>query len=211
MRRRLKRNVLIVAGLVIAIWLLQKLNIIPSAKDIFSSKPVVIDKTPILIKEIKSIAQLITVAAYDEVVVDSVIVDKGSKIGKIFNPFSPYPILPVVDKRIVLIGRGKVLAGTNLDNLKEGSIKVDNDTITLRLNRAVILDAIINPSDFETFDEKGKWTAEAVTAVKLKARQKMIDRALQHHILQKADAKAKAVMQNLLLSAGYKQVNVIIE
>lgn len=209
--RRLKKTFIVVAVIIVSVWILQKLNIIPSANDLFKPQPVVIDETPVLLKQIKSIAQLITVAAYDEVVVDSVIADKGSRIGKFFNPFSPYPILPVVDKRIVLIGRGKVLAGTDLNNLKDGDIQVVNDSIKLKLNRAVILDVIINPGDFETFDEKGQWNDEAVRAVKMKAKQKMIDRALQHNILQKADAKAKAVMENFLLSSGYEKVNVVIE
>jgi hypothetical protein len=208
--RTFKKAFIVIAAIIINVWVFQKLNLIPSAKDLFAEKAVVIDETPIILKQVKSIAQLITVTSYDEVVVDSVIIDKGSKIGKILNPFSPYPFLPV-DKKIVLIGRGKVLAGTELSNLKEGNITVANDTITVKLNHAMILDAIINPSDFETFEEKGNWSDEAVRAVKLKARQKIIERALQHNILQKADAKAKAVMENILLSAGYKYVNVVIE
>jgi hypothetical protein len=210
MRRSLKNMVVFVAVSIAVIWLLLKLNILPSSKDLFSEKPVQIDETPMLLKEIKSIAQLVTVTAFDEVVVDSVIRDNGSKIGKIFNPLSPYPFLPV-DKKIVLIGRGKVLAGTDLTNLKEGDIQVVKDTITLKLNRAVILDAIINPSDFETFDEQGKWTDAEVRAVKLRARQKIIERAIQHNILRKADVKAKSVMENFLLSSGYKKVNLITE
>jgi hypothetical protein len=208
--RRIRKIVLYAAGILIGIWLLQKLNILPD-KGFFRSKPVVIDETPTLIKQIKSIAQLVTVTSYDEVVVDSFIADKGSRIGKFFNPFNPYPILPIVNKKIVLIGRGKVLAGINLNGLNENHIEVIEDSITFKMKHAEILDAIINPGDFETFDEKGEWSDEAVRAVKLRARQKMIDRALAHNILQKADVKAKAVMENFLLSAGYEKVNVLIE
>jgi hypothetical protein len=208
--RSLKKLIIFIIAIFIGIWILQKLNIFPSTNP-FKSKPVEIEETSLLIKEIKSIAQLITVVAYDEVVVDSTIVDKGSRILKFFNPLSPYPILPVVNKRIVLIGKGKVYAGTELKNLESGDITVDNDTVTLKLKPAIILDAIINPGDFETFDETGVWNDQAVTAVKLKARQKIIDRALQQNILQKADVKAKAVMTNFLLGSGYDHVKVVIE
>jgi hypothetical protein len=208
---KLKKRLIVVTAIIINVWVLQKLNLIPSPKDFFKSQPVVIDETPILIKEIKSIAQLITVAAFDEVVVDSVMPDTESKIKKLLNPFSPYPILPAKNKRIVLIARGKVLAGTDLQNLKEQKIQIKKDTVTVILNHAIILDAIINPSDFETFDEQGKWSDEAVRAVKLKARQKIIERAIQHKILEKANNKAKAIMENFLSSSGYKTVNVIIE
>lgn len=113
MKRRVIRFFLWVATIIVAIWIFQKLDIIPSAKDFFSSKPVVIDQTPIIIKEVRSIAQLITVTSYDEVVVDSVIIQNGPRIKNFLNHFSPYPILSI-DKKIVLIVRGKVLAGTDL-------------------------------------------------------------------------------------------------
>jgi hypothetical protein len=69
----------------------------------------------------------------------------------------------------------------------------------------------MNPSDFEVFEEKGQWSNQAVTAVKLKARQKMINRALQKNILGKADVKAKSVVHDLLINSGYKVVNVVMQ
>lgn len=205
----LKRVFIGVVLLVAVVWLLQKLDMLP--ENIFKEQPVAIDETAILIKNIKSIAQLVTVVAYDEVVVDSTIIDKESRIRKLFNPFSTYPILPVVDSKIVLIGRGKVLAGTDISNLNTEDITVVNDTVFLKMKYPVILDAVINPSDFETFDEKGNWSDEAVIAVKLKAKKIMIDRALQNDILKKANDKAKSVMENFLLSAGYKHVRISVK
>lgn len=189
-------------------WMLRKFKAVPSFTDMFASKPVVIDETPILIKEIKSIAQLITVTYYDEVVADSIVAGPVAKTINTINKL--LPIFPSAEKRFVLVAKGKVLAGTNLQ-LSNENIIINSDTLTVRLPQSVILDAIINPQDFEIFEERGVWNDEAVRAVKVKARKKMIDRALQQGILQKADAKAKLVIENFLLSTKYKKVNVYIQ
>jgi hypothetical protein len=205
-RRRLRKTILVVAISIAGIWLLQKINVLPTLRDIFSPKPVVIDETPVLIKEIRAIGQVITATLYDEVVVDSIEITKGSRFVRVFNAVAPFPILPSADKQIVLIARGKVLAGTDLNLLTESSVKISADTVWLQLPRTQIIDAIINPSDFETFVENGNWSPQAVTAVKLKARQKMIDHALEQKIIDKASIKTKAVMEDFLHAAGFKVI-----
>jgi len=203
------RNVLITIFIIVAAyWLLQKTHVLPSIRDIFRARPVVIDETPILIKEIKSIGQLITFTDYDEVVADTVILTRGSAFVNAFNRLAAVPLLPSADKQLVLIAKGKVLAGTNLFVLTDSSLTIRNDTVTLFLPKAAIIDAIVNPSDFEVFIEKGQLTSQEVTLVKLQARRKLQSRALQQNILGKADAKAKTVMKDFLESLGYRKVVV---
>ncbi len=201
------KNIVIIIVVVLAgFWLIKKIKDAPSLKSLFTSQPVVIDQTPILIKEIKTIAQLVTVTSYDEVVVDSIVYSKKAAIVDAFRMVVPF--LPSAQKQLVLVGKGKVLAGTNLQKLQPQNIIISNDTITLNLPPAEILETIINPSDFETFVEQGVWTDAEVTQVKLKARNKIINRALNQNILNKADNKAKSVMENFLRNAGYKVVYV---
>lgn len=192
--------------LIVFIWLLNKLSDIPSMRSLFTAEKVVIDQTPILIKNIKSIAQLVTVTSYDEVVVDSLVYNKAAAIFDLFRRVSPMAMLPSPQKQLVLIGRGKVLAGTNLQKLNDHSIKVSNDTAWINLPEAEIVEAIINPSDFETFEERGQWSDNEVIAVKVKARNKMISRAMERGILEKANKKANAVIENFLHTAGFKVV-----
>ncbi|MEJ7828135.1 MAG: DUF4230 domain-containing protein [Segetibacter sp.] len=199
------RKIISVAAIAIAgIWLLQKINVLPTLREIFSPKPVVIDETPVLIKEIRSIGQLITATLYDEVVIDSIEITKGSRFVRSFNAIVPFRILPSADKQIVLVARGKVLAGTDLNLLADSSMKISGDTVWLQLPRTKILDAIINPSGYEIFVENGNWSPQAVTAVKLKAREKMIDHAFEQNIIDKASMKTKAVMEDFLHAAGFK-------
>jgi hypothetical protein len=175
-----------------------------SLKNFFATERVLIDETPILIKEIKSIGQLITYSLADEVVADSTIKTRGSQLVNAFNKFAP--LLPNPEKKLVLIGRGKILIGTNLSLLTDSSISINKDTISIHLPPAQILDAILNPSDFETFVEKGNWTNEEVILVKAKARRKMMEHALRQNVLPKADEKARVIMEKFLRNMGYKQV-----
>lgn len=187
-------------------WMLPNSDALRSWEAMFAARPMSIDKTPILIKEIKSIGQLITYTSYDEVVADSVIVTRGSAFVNAFNRLAPIPLLPSADKQLVLIVRGKVLVGTDLSMLTDTSVIIKNDTVTLFLPKPKIFEAIVNPSDFETFVEKGNWTSKEVMLVKIKARRKLEARALQQNILAKADTKAKTILQDFLGSMGYKNV-----
>ncbi len=191
-----------------AIWLYSKFLKLPSFKNLFTTQKVVIDQTPILIKDIRSIAQLVTVSSYDEVVVDSLVYNRTAAFLDAFRSVSPMAVLPSLQKQLVIIAKGKVLAGTDLQKLTENNIVIRGDTISLRLPPAQILEVVLNPGDFETFEERGVWSDAEVIAVKLKARQKITNRALQQNILTKADNKSRAILENFLKYAGFKVVTV---
>ncbi|HRP55340.1 DUF4230 domain-containing protein [Agriterribacter sp.] len=210
MRKRSARYILPAVAVLIVLLLLN-LKWLPSFKNIFKPQPVTIDNTPVLIKEINELAQLCTITAFDEVVADSVVIKVKSPAEALLPGLSAFGNLPVTGKRIVIIGKGKLIAGTDLKKLNEQSIFVQDDSVSLLLPRAEILDAIMNPSDFETFSEMGEWSSEAVTAVKIKARKKMIEKALQQGILSKADARSTALLENFLRGLGFTKVTVKTE
>ena len=195
----MKKNRRISAGgwiviilLLLGVLVLKKLNWLPSW-NIFSSKEVTIDETPILIKEIRSLGEIITATFYDEVVVDSTIKHY-------------FPQLPITDDRLVIIAKGKVLAGSDLTLLTDNSVTVVKDTVWLQLPPIKIIDVIINPAGYETFEEKGKWNAEAVTEVKLKAKRKITTEAFNKDIIETARIKVKSVLEEFLHAAGFKVV-----
>lgn len=187
-------------------WLLKKVDIFPSLENVFRAKAVVIDETPVILKDIKSIGQLITYTSYDEVVADTTIFTRGSAFVNAFNSISPIPFLPSADKQLVLIGKGKVLAGTDLSLLTANSITSKGDTVSIILPKAAIIETIVNPSDFEVFIERGSLTSEEITLVKLKVRRKLEARALQQNIIAKADARSKMILKNFMTSMGYKKL-----
>ena len=199
---------IVIAVLVVAIALLLKNAWLPSVANFFKPKPVVIEDTPILIKQINELAQLCTVTVFDEVVVDSVEMKPKTATDSFLPGLSLLSKLPITNREIVIIAKGKIVAGTDLKKLQQQSIFVHEDSVAVTLPHAEILDAIINPSGIETFSEMGAWTDKEITAVKIKARTKMIDRALQQNILSKADERSKILMENFLRGIGFKKVMV---
>lgn len=185
------------------------LNIkIPDIKNIFRSRPVVIDNTPILIKEIRELAQLCTITSADEVVADSSVIRLKSPVEALIPDLSGFGQLPISGKSLVIIGRGKVIAGVDLQKLSTQSVYVKDDSISLTLPESEILDIIMNPSGFEIFSETGDWSSEAVTAVKMKVRDKMVMRSLQQGILSKANLRSIMLMENFLYSLGFRKISV---
>jgi hypothetical protein len=201
-----RNYILVVLGIVIVITLLQKFKVLPSWDNLFSAKPVVIDETPILVSEIKELAEMITVTSFDEVVVDSIKPSQYDVINKITG-FSVPTLSPSAD-RLVIVAKGKVLAGTDLSGLMPDDIYVKDDSISMVLPPARILDIITNPSDFSTFSETGDWPPAAATALKTQARDKILRRALNQGILNKANLRSISVMESFLRSLGYKKINI---
>src|SRR6478672_284964 len=197
------RQLLIALLIVIALFFVaRQVQNFPSFNNWFQPKPIVVDQTPLLVNEIKNIAQLMTVEAYNEVVVDSTRYPFGMP-SKIFNTFR----LPAASQ-LVLIVKGKVIAGVDLKNIDSNQVHVKGDTIFVQLPRAQVLDVITNPSDVETFIEEGKWEQSAATALQMKARNQLVKQALAQGVLPQADSKARSLVYELLKNLRYKAVIV---
>ena len=209
MRKRLTRFVLIILLLLVGIWLYRHPDWPSSFKNLFSSKQLEIENTAIVVQEINALAQLVTITSYNEVVMEEVI--KGAPIFN--NPAIPtilsVPNLRYSDSKLVLIGKGKVLAGIDLAKLTNKDVFIKEDSIAITLPKAQILQTIINPSDYDTFEETGSWNDEETRAVKVKLRDKLVATVLQQGILQKATVKAKLVMENFISNVGFKKVTVL--
>lgn len=190
--------------LMLAWFILEKLDILPGIDDLFRKKQVKIDETPILVKEIRGLAELATITSFDEVVVDSVYADPAGILLK-----SITGIGDGYDK-LVLVVSGKVVAGTDLSTLTDSSFYVLKDSVRLLLPGAEILQVTVNPSDVSIFREEGKWTTDAFEKVKIKAREKMRDRAMQQGIIGRADKRSIAIMERFLSQAGFKKVKILL-
>ncbi|MGI8584455.1 MAG: DUF4230 domain-containing protein [Chitinophagaceae bacterium] len=194
----LKKYLVILGILLVIIFLFQKINWLPSFGNLFKSEPIIIDNTPILIKEINNLSQLITITAFDEVVMDS-----SKKIKRLRGEFFPHPA-----SKIILIAKGKVMAGVDLKKLLDEDIRIKKDTISILLPPAQILNTILNPSDFETFAETGEWSTDEVTQIKVRMRAKIIQRAMEQNLLLKAAIRCKMIMENFLRNAGFKNIKI---
>jgi hypothetical protein len=202
--KRIGRKIVYLAIIVIAYWLLSHFNILPSFSSIFKPKPVLIDDTPILVEEIKKISQLVTITLFDEVVVQQ----EKTNTKYLNNPDAIIPLPYQSTGKLVLIGRGRVMAGTDFKKLGEKDCFIKGDSVSIQLPKAEILTTIMNPSDFETFSETGTWSPEDVTAVKLNAREKLVSRAMQQDILGKAGIKSRQATERFLRLLGFTRINI---
>jgi hypothetical protein len=204
---RFIRNIALTFFLFLASWwLLGKMNLLPSLGDIFSPKKVEIDRTPVVIQQIKSLAQLVTVTAYTEVTADSTMRSTlGERLRDVFNPFS---VQVNMNRQLVIVGNVVVHAGVNLDKLNPQQVFIRGDSISLQLPPAEILDVILNPSGTDIFVEEGTWNNEAVTAVKARIRDKAVSELKDRGVLYQADERAREVLLQFFRAAGFKQVTI---
>ena len=163
-----------------------------------------IDDTPVIVTKIRSLGELTTACYYDEIVLT------GTKQ----NVFSSSPLGSIardgfgkdVDDHLVIIAKGTVRAGIDLQEMTDDHIHFSGDTVFVRLPSPQYLDIIVNPSDFEVFAESGKWTHEQVTGLQNTARQRLLMGADHYGLKSKAYEGAMEAVTDLLLASGYTYI-----
>jgi len=199
----------IVVALVIVVLLyslLVKLNWLPSVSSWFKASPVLIEETPLLITEIKQIATLLTIESSDEVVVSQVRPVPAGSPKKILDYISPVPLVQA--ERLVLVVKGKVIAGTDLSRLESNAVFIRDDSVSVTIPAARIQDIIVNPSGTDVFIEEGNWSQAETNKLVSQASEKLRQRATEKGILVKADEQALKVLRNFLALQGFQKIRV---
>jgi hypothetical protein len=111
-----------------------------------------------------------------------------------------------VPDHIVLLAKGTVLAGIDLKKIDSGKVVALKDSVNIALPPAELLNTIINPSNFEVFDEEGKWSSNEVLQIKQRMVNKIRQRAIENNALSKAEARARQVLERFLRGVGFRQV-----
>lgn len=112
---------------------------------------------------------------------------------------------------VVLIAKGKVRAGFDLQKIADNDILVKGDTLSIALPPAEIFDVITNPSDFEFFTEKGSWSHEQETFVKTKANERLKEDALKNDILEKARTVGISKLESMYKTLGFSVVELSVK
>jgi hypothetical protein len=202
-----RKILMVVLLLVVAWWLFRRLDIIPSFSKIFSPKEVVIDQTPLVIQQIRPLAQLATITAYTEVAADTTApTSAGDRLKDIFNPFS---LQVATTRKLVVVGKITVHAGVNLQKLRPEAIYANGDSVSIQLPPAEILDVILNPSGTEVFVEEGRWENVAVSNLKTTLQNKAVADLKSRGVLFQAEERAREVLTAFFLAAGYRKVNIV--
>jgi len=200
----IRRALIFILLLLIVGWLFTTYKVLPSLTNIFKPKPVLIENTPIVVKQIQAIAQLVTISAYEELVADTTVIDTKS----INIPLLPPIQLSTLPRKLVIIGKSTTNIGIDMQQLRNNDISGTKDSIHIILPAAQILDVIVNPSDVEVFIEEGAWDNTAVTNLKNKIRYLAVSDAMSRGLLAQSERKAIEVLTNFFKGAGYRQVVV---
>lgn len=192
-----------------AFWLwMRPTSLFDRFRSLFRPAEVVIDETAILIEEIKPLAKLMTLTFSDEVVADSA---KGGGGFSSLLPLNGGALLQPSIDRLVIIGKGKVIIGTDLMNLSGEDIKINGDTLRVQIPPAEILETVMNPADYEVFHEKGNWPESAVIALKLKMKRQMEQHALSQNLPALAQQRSIHLLEEFLETTKYKVVEVTVK
>jgi hypothetical protein len=200
--KRIRNILVIIVVLIVAYWLFTKYKALPSFSSLFKPKPVTIENTPVVIKQIQAIAQLVTISAYEEMVADTTVTDTKT----INIPLLPAIELPASTRKLVIIGKSTTNVGIDMQQLRDTDISGTRDSIHIILPPAQILDVIVNPSDVEVFIEVGAWDNTAVANLKNKIRYLAISDAMSRGLLAQSEQKAVDVLTNFFKAAGYNHV-----
>lgn len=170
-------------------------------KNPFKRNELRIEKTNILVDDIKIISQLFTSSYYTEIVVDSTKRTPGYFLDNVYE--------------IVIIARGTSYVGTDLSELDSSKIKVtkiDNKMeCQIEIPTAKIFNTVVNPSGFTIFNDTGGFTTEEVQSLKNKAVQKIEQSAIYNDILGKANKRSVKLFEDLLLGMGFSKVTIYIK
>lgn len=159
-----------------------------------------IDETPVIVTSIRNLGELTTACFYDEVVISDTKSNalSSTQLGSLAREMGRD-----LDDHLVIIARGTVRAGMDLRRITAQDIRIQGDTVTLRLPYPQYLDIIINPTDFEVFAESGRWTQQQVSNIQERARKKLLREAEEAGLTRKAYDGAVEAVTDLLTACGY--------
>jgi len=174
---------------------LAKIGLVPSLSSLLGGGTPKIEDTPVIIQQVKNIAQMFTQTYYDEYVYDTGVMRTP--------PFN-------ANKRLIFIAKGEVISGFDLSELNEKSIIRRDKSIVVKLPPARVLDVVINPSGFETFIEEGDITFEDSKKFHEDARRIFERNAREKGILKNSAEQGRQMLEKFFRLLGFETVDIII-
>ncbi len=104
-----------------------------------------ITDTPAILKQVQSLSQLVTV----KYVMEKVVVLKQEGLG-----LTEFLVPGSGENRVVILTHGNVLAGVNLEELKEGDIRIDGKKVSVHLPPARIFEKFLDDKQTKVLEVK---------------------------------------------------------
>jgi hypothetical protein len=120
--------------------------------------------------------------------------------------------------KLLYVAYGEVQAGVDLSEITEQSVQTSDDMIQIQLPSPKLLNSKIDVTKSQVYDYNRGFLGlgpdvapDLQTKAQQEALQKIVQVACDEGILQKASDRAKFVVTQLLNTAGYKAVTVIVK
>lgn len=201
--KKIKTLLWIVIAIVIAggiVWIsIDQYDIFKLKSKLFAQEELKIDPTESVVEEIKNISEFTTACYFEEYVLQTTKEASGNTLTK-WVKSTP---------EVVILSKGKVRAGVDLSKVSNEDIRINGDTLSMRIPQAEIFDVIVNPSDYEIFIETGDWTHDEITKLVSQGREKVKNNALKDNIIEKAQESSRKKLEKLFKTLGFKQVEII--
>ena len=158
--------------------------------------------TPILLKEVQTLSQLVTVKYVME---RAVVWDDPPKslLGQMFAG----------ENHILLLANGIVKAGVDLSKLAPGDLRVEGDRVVIQLPPARITDAYLDDSQTKVIERTTgflrSFDKNLEQRIRNNAVQDLRRAAWRNGILRDADERARAQLKALFNGMGFKQVDFV--
>jgi hypothetical protein len=184
--------VAIVAGLVVMFWL-----ILPRLVGLRSAPR--ITSTPVVLQQVQTLAQLVTVKYVMEKVV---ILNDAQPVAGLY--------LPGRENSVLMVAHGIVKAGVDLGEIQSGDIQISSDKIVIKLPSARVTDHYLDDKLTKVVEYKTGLLRSFDKDLEQSAREQAvldIDRAAREAgILKDAEDRARLQLTNLFHQLGFKEV-----
>jgi len=157
-------------------------------------------RTPILVQQIQSLSELVTVKYVLE------------KVVAYDDPKYFADVIPLGDNKLILLAHGIVKAGVNLSKLTNDDVRVSDGKITLAIPNSTLTDAYLDDKHTQILDRQTGLLRRFDKDLERTARQYALAEiqrgARQAGIEREANERAHEQLKALLKTLGYKEVEI---
>jgi hypothetical protein len=185
-------------GLGVGISRFDFMRAVPILGPLLEEKPARTTTGPVVVEGVRELDQLATVRWTESVPVTRQ--SGGDVLDRLFS-----------GEEVLVIATGEVEAGVDLSEIDRGDVRVEDDTVTMRLPEPEILSSSLDEEKTRVYDRdfsplNVRPDDDLVEAARARAIEKVEETARENGILQTAETNAEDSIRAFVTTLGFKEV-----
>jgi hypothetical protein len=172
--------------LMLVIMLLQRNTLPGSLKELFQSDTMFMQDAESIVQELRELHDLVVLTSTETVVWDSLI----------------------QNDRLVLSGKGRITAGTDLRLLMPDDVFIEGDSIAIKLPPAEIISLQPDPTSLQMLKKNGAWSPETLESAGKQLPYWLEQQALINNMPGMAEQRTREWVDNYLRMNGFEKVTL---